>query len=90
MVLSVPWILLIIPYSDQRSTKAMAIVTVLAAVLAIIYLLPIWISPNARNLLFWKILDASLVGICLFLVGLCDHISLTELLPKNASAHQNV
>ncbi len=77
LLLAVPWALLVTPRSELRSTKAVTLVTVIVVGLAIVYLLPIWLSFSPA-LHFWPILDASFPGMVLVLKGLCDHISLTQ------------
>jgi hypothetical protein len=70
------------PIRRFRSPVWRAVAAVVMAVMAFFALLPLWFALSASQLALWKLLNAGSLGILLVVVGLCDHIKLTGLLPK--------
>jgi hypothetical protein len=76
--LLLPCSMLIGPWRKLRSTAEITVICVAAVMLVLVAILPIWIAIGPRAL--WR----ADMGLCWVAVGLCDHITLTRLLPKTA------
>jgi hypothetical protein len=81
-VLLFPWFQLVDGWSDLRSTLGTVLVTTSAMVLAVLHLLPLWVTLQDRQLVYWNLLTLASLWILFILMGLCDHLSLTQLLPR--------
>jgi hypothetical protein len=77
-----PWLQLADGWSDLRSTLGIVLVTTSAMVLAVLHLLPLWVTFQDRQLVYWKLLTLTSLWILFILMGICDHLSLTQLLPR--------